>query len=159
MIIKQYIQGPVLPIDVLLINSSIQRVWRITCLQNLFEQSKFTCNLTKNETAKLKESLKYVNVLARSDKDLVYISIVQYNIDTYDAQTPKDPRRRIPHHLQTRWIRQDIEKFDNPWASRVLWGRKKDWSLGVCIDYGRLDAITIKYEYHLVLPYLDWMIY
>ena len=41
----------------------------------------------------------------------------------------------------------------SPWGALSLFVKKKDWSLGVCIDYRKLNKVTIKNNY--ALPRID----
>ena len=46
-----------------------------------------------------------------------------------------------------------IEPSNSEWAAPVLFAPKKDGRLRFCIDYGRLNTITVKYSYPI--PRLD----
>ena len=75
-----------------------------------------------------------------------------------ESQTPiKQNVRRPPFHLRSeaeaevkKMLEQGIiEASDSPWASPVVLVRKKDGTIRYCIDYRKLNAITVKDSYPL----------
>lgn len=88
-------------------------------------------------------------------------NLVQHEIHT-NTQVPLRQRaRRLPIHQREEGERQVqdmlekglIEPSQSPWASPVVLVRKKDGSTRFCIDYRRLNDVTIKDAYPL--PRID----
>ena len=46
-----------------------------------------------------------------------------------------------------------IRPSHSPWGTPVLFGKKKDGSFRICMDYRELNKVTIKNKYHL--PRID----
>ena len=53
-----------------------------------------------------------------------------------------------------------VELADGAWSSPVVLVRKKDHSWQICIDYGRLNAVTRKDAYPLprIGPRMPWRV-
>jgi hypothetical protein len=47
--------------------------------------------------------------------------------------------------LKKGYIRPSV----SPWGAPVLFLKKKDGNLRLCIDFGKLNKVTMKNEYHL----------
>ena len=46
-----------------------------------------------------------------------------------------------------------IEKSVSPWGAPVLFAKKKDRTMRLCIDYRKLNAVTVKNKYPM--PRID----
>uniref|UniRef100_M1CYN1 Gag-pol protein n=1 Tax=Solanum tuberosum TaxID=4113 RepID=M1CYN1_SOLTU len=57
----------------------------------------------------------------------------------------KELKEQLKDLLDKGFIRLSI----SPWGAPVLFVRKKDSSLRMCIDYRQLNKVTIKNKYHL----------
>ena len=86
---------------------------------------------------------------------------VQHEILTSDARPVRcEPRRLAPAGLRMEQtcVKEmlsggQIEPSDSPWASPVVLVTKKDGSTRFCVDYRRLNSLTIKDAYPL--PRID----
>ena len=84
--------------------------------------------------------------------DLGYCSVLEHDIDTGDAEPIRQPPRRPT--LSARQAEEDIlnemlqtgviEPSNSPWSSPVCMVRKKDGSYRYCVDYRRMNSVTIK---------------
>nr|XP_027075952.1 uncharacterized protein LOC113699803 [Coffea arabica] len=85
---------------------------------------------------------------------------VEFKIDLVPGAAPisKTPYRMAPAELKELKIQlQDllekgfVKESDSPWGAPVLFVKKKDGSLRLCIDYRGLNEVTIKNKYPLPL--------
>jgi len=124
-----------------------------THLQDLFDQTVQHASLSLSTQQDLAALLrKNAKAFATSKLDLGYCADLQHVIDTGDALPIKQSPRRPP--LSARQAEDDIlqEMLDtgvirpsnSPWSSPVCMVRKKDDSFRFCIDYRRVNAVTIK---------------
>ncbi|GJT98469.1 putative reverse transcriptase domain-containing protein [Tanacetum coccineum] len=90
------------------------------------------------------------------------ISMVEFRIDLVPGATPivKSPYRLAPSEMQELSGQlqelQDkgfIRPSHSPWGAPVLFVKKKDGSLRMCIDYRELNKLTVKNRYPL--PRID----
>lgn len=101
------------------------------------------------------------DVFSTAPDDLGRTHIVQHRIDVGSARPIKQSPRRMPlaKHEESRKIIDDmlrqgvIEPSSSPWASPIVMVRKKDGSTRFCVDYRRLNAVTIKDSFPL--PRID----
>ena len=76
--------------------------------------------------------------------------LVQFHIDTRDAEPKRQPPRRVPFAVRgeinaqlTKMQAQGvIRPSTSPWASPVMLVRKTDGTLRFCVDYRALNAVT-----------------
>ncbi|BHF75897.1 hypothetical protein SprV_0501899500 [Sparganum proliferum] len=86
---------------------------------------------------------------------------VQHVINTVDAKPIWQPPRRIPVRFRAEVDKiidellkaNIIQPSSSPWASPIALVPKKDGSLRLCIDYRRLNAVTVRDSFPL--PRLD----
>ena len=87
---------------------------------------------------------------------------VEFQIDLVPGATPlaKAPYRLAPPEMQelSNQLQELLEKgfirpSSSPWGALILFVKKKDGSLRMCIDYRELNKVTIKNRYPL--PRID----
>ena len=105
--------------------------------------------------------IKYQNVFSKDSKDLEVKNLVEHRINTGDAAPIRQPPRRIPlakmkeaeEEIKDMASRGIIEPSNSPWSSPVMLVRKKDGSTRFCVDYRKLNDVTIKDSHPL--PRID----
>ena len=128
-------------------------------LLGLFERSsKF---LDENQKVKLSSFLsEFKDVFAVGDHDLGRTGLVKHKINVGDNAPIKQAPRRLPLHqrleeekqIEQMLSRDVIEVSDSPWGSPIVLVKKKDGSYRYCIDYRRLNKISVKDAYPLPRP-------
>ena len=90
---------------------------------------------------------------SKGKHDLGRVEVQTHTIRTVDgAQPPKEAPRRLRKDLQDECGRMLVEmskygiiaQEQSPYAAPIVMVRKKDGSARMCIDYRRLNAITVK---------------
>ena len=92
------------------------------------------------------------NIFSTSSGDLGLTSLSEHKIETQDAVPIKQLPRRLPNALRPVVEEQVNEMLDNevikpsnsPWSSPVVLVRKKDGSWRFCIDFRKLNEVTVK---------------
>ena len=125
-------------------------------LKDLYERTVIGMNMEQQgQVAKLLN--KYSEVFSKSDGDIGRTGIIKHRIPTGDAQPIKQRPRRVPVHMNEEIDRQlenmlkenVITPSTSPWASSIVMVKKKDGSNRFCVDYRKLNDITIKDAYPL----------
>ncbi|KAK3086715.1 hypothetical protein FSP39_022396 [Pinctada imbricata] len=103
--------------------------------------------------------LKYHYLFAKDDFDLGRAESIDHKINTSDTQPIKQAPRRLPEHMHEEvnkhidamLERKVIQPSKSPWSSPIILAKKKDGSTRFCVDYRRLNEVTIKDAYPLPL--------
>lgn len=83
--------------------------------------------------------------------------ILEHTISVNNSNPIKQAPRRVPIHLrkEVNGILEDmkrqgiIEESNSPWVSPAVLVKKKDGSIRFCVDYRKLNAVTVKDSYPL----------
>ena len=128
-------------------------------LQDVF--TRIQPGLTSQEQKEVKEVLhRHRDAFQLSGDPLGRTNLVQHEIETQGPPIKQHPRR-FPLGLRDEGRKQVeemlksdiIEPSTSPWASPVVLVKKKDGSYRFCIDYRKLNNVTIKDSYPL--PWID----
>ena len=133
-------------------------------LQDLFLRS--STKLTESENHKFTELLiKYQDVFSKSATYIVFTDLVQHKINTGTALPIRQHIRRLPFGKREIGIKEVnkmltmgvIEPSSSLWSSPVVLVKKKDEYTRCCVDYRKLNDVTVKdaYPLHLISDYLD----
>ena len=101
---------------------------------------------------------KYSNVFAKASHGLPFDREIEFSIDIILGTQPiyKAPYRMVPAELKE--LKEQLQELINrglirpsisPWREPVLFVKKKDGSMRLCIDYRELNCVTIKNKYLL----------
>ena len=103
----------------------------------------------------------FQNSFSRDSTDMGLTNLVEHRIHTGDAQPIKQHPRRIPlakmeeaqNEIKDMLNKGVIEMSDSPWSSPIVLVKKKDGSIRFCIDYRKLNNVTLKDSYPI--PRID----
>nr|VZH98725.1 unnamed protein product [Spirometra erinaceieuropaei] len=103
----------------------------------------------------------FTSVFTWADQAIGRCNVVQHRINTGSAPPQHLPPRRIPFHFREEldkmvenMLQQGIiQPSSSPWAAPVTLVKKKDNSLRLCVDYRRLNAVTVRDAFPL--PRMD----
>jgi len=145
-----------LPRDVFKVNRILVKDDLPEHIQDLFQRS--SENLTSEESSKLCNLLKdNTSVFASSPNDLGKVTNVEHVIETGDARPIKQAARRVPkafldkeEEIINQQLRSGvIRESSSPWASPLVYVLKRDKTVRPCVDYRKLNAVTLKDAYPL----------
>lgn len=103
---------------------------------------------------------KYSDVFSANEHDYGRTDLVKHTIRTEGAQpirqrayrTSPSIRAEIDKQVQQLLSHDVIEESCSPWASPVVLVKKRDGSYRFCIDFRKLNAVTVKDSYPLPRP-------
>ena len=95
---------------------------------------------------------KFTNAFSKDENDLGCTGLVEFSIDTGDTGPIKQLPRRVPmafaeeeKKLISNMERQGIiQKSNSPWSSPLVLVVKKNGKIRPCVDYRRLNVVTVK---------------
>ena len=107
----------------------------------------------------LKLADQYDPIFSKHDNDLGYHDKTEFDIQTGDQTPIKSRPYRVPYAQQDTvnkmiddmLTHKIISRSNSPWASPVVIIKKKYGSNRFCVDYRKLNAITIKDNYTIPL--------
>ena len=126
-------------------------------LSDLFQHSLHL--LYPDERSQLAQLLiDFADVFAVSTDFLGHTSLVTHQIDTGSSHLICQPARRLKRAeantlLKDMLKRGVIEPSSSPWTSPIVLVKKKDGSTHFCVDYRKLNKVTVKVSYPL--PRID----
>ncbi|KAK3086157.1 hypothetical protein FSP39_014434 [Pinctada imbricata] len=105
--------------------------------------------------------LTHAKLFAEKGVEQGHTKLIKHTIDTGSEKPIRQQPRRVPYQLKKEIDTQIdnmlankiIRPSSSPWASPIVLARKKDGSLRFCIDFRKLNAVTIKDAYPL--PRID----
>ena len=119
-------------------------------------------SLSPRERTQLAELIReFRDVFLEPGGTLGRTSVVRHKIETGDARPIKQAVRRAPVHQQA-MVEEEVDKMkksgviresESPWSSPIVLVKKKDGSTRFCVDYRRLNEVTVKDAYPL--PRID----
>lgn len=119
-------------------------------------------SISVEEKQKLANFLKeYQSSFSCSSSDMGKTDLVKHSINTGNARPIKQPPRRIPlakmaevrREIDDMLEREVIETSDSPWSSPIVLVKKKDGTIRFCIDYRKINDVTVKDSYPI--PRID----
>ena len=114
--------------------------------------------LTREQQARLIDVIyDHTEVFSLFDGDLGFCDVLKHSIPTTTNKPVYLPHRQIPVQLQSEvrkcldnWLKQGIIRpSKSPYASQVVIVRKKTGEIRLCVDFRKLNAISIRDSFPL----------
>ena len=96
-----------------------------------------------------------INIFSKSKTDLGKTDLVKMSLDTGDSRpikqkpykTPFSLRPEVEKHIDDLLKADLIRRSTSPWASPIIVVPKKDGGSRICIDYRKLNQVTVSNSY------------
>lgn len=129
-------------------------------LQPLIQNSSDRLNTTEKDKLVVLIS-QYQDIFMQPGGQLGQTHTVEHEIDTAENKPIKLPPRRVPifkrqvvdQELDKMLEQRIVEPSDSPWSAPICLVKKKDGSCRFCIDFRKLNTVTLKDAYPL--PRID----
>ena len=114
--------------------------------------------LTRDQQARLIDVIySHTEVFSLFDRDLGFCDVLKHSIPTTTDTPVYLSHRQIPVQLQSEvrkcldnWLKQGIIRpSKSPYASQVVIVRKKTGEIHLCVDFRKLNAISIRDSFPL----------
>ena len=129
--------------------------WTIEKLQEVLQIGPNVNNKEREEITNM--ILDQSEVLCSSDSDIGRTSLTAHRIELYDYTPIRQRPRRLPEPIANAVEEQCeelysldiIEPSKSPWSAPIVPIRKKDGTIRLCVDYRKLNQVTIPDRYPL----------
>ena len=132
-------------------------------IKTLLDQHKLNVCFVKNEDFTAEERLevlgrieeRFTDIGASSLMDLGKTCLIEHEVNTGTAKPIKQSMRRVPFAMKAEFNKLIDEMLnaglivesESPWCSPTVLVKKKDGSMRICIDYRRVNEVTVKDSY------------
>ena len=101
--------------------------------------------------------VKYKNVFSEGTTDIGHTGVIKHRIDLYDSTPIREKWRSIPppmfeevrSHLNELLDSGVIRPSSSPWSFNMVFARRKDAGLRLCVDYRKLNQRTVRDAYQI----------
>ena len=98
---------------------------------------------------------KFTDIGASSLMDLGNTCLIEHEVNTGNAKPIKQSMRRVPFAMKEEFNKLVDEMLnaglivesESPWCSPTVLVKKKDGSMRICVDYRRVNEVTVKDSY------------
>jgi len=124
----------------------------------LLEQVEKNSNLCLDQKEVAKSLLKeYANIFSQNKKDIGFCKLVKHEIDIKANAPVQQIHGKVPLHVEE-WVDKQVNDLKDlgiirdstsPWSAPVVVVKKKNGDFRMCVDYRRLNSITVKPVYKI----------